>query len=121
MTDEIRLSLPAQEDFHHVAHLVVGGLAARRDLTYDFLEDMQVAYDALLACRDDEGEIVLTMCVDNGELRSTIGPFADASLRHFDDGATGLPLRRVLETVCDAVAVESKDGAQWVELKKRVA
>lgn len=121
MTDEIRLSLPAQEDFHHVAHLVVGGLAARRDLTYDLLEDMQVAYDALLACRDDEGEIVLTMRVDDGELQSTIGPFAEGSLRHFDDAPTGLPLRRVLETVCDAVAVESKDGAHWVELRKRVA
>jgi len=26
VTDEIRLTLPAQEDFRHVAHLVVGGV-----------------------------------------------------------------------------------------------
>ena len=41
MTDEIKLILPAQEDFHPVAHLVVGGLAARLELTYEQLEDLQ--------------------------------------------------------------------------------
>ena len=32
MTDEIRLVLPAEEDFHPVAHLVLGGLGARHEL-----------------------------------------------------------------------------------------
>ena len=121
MSDEIRLALPAQEDFHHVAHLVVGGLAARRDLTYDVLEDLQVAFDALLACRDDEEEIVVTMCVDNGEVRATVGPFTADALAQLDRGPGDLPLRRVLETVCDRVAIEERDGASWVEVEKTVA
>ena len=54
LSDEITLVFPAQEDFHPVAHLVVGGLAARLELTYEQLEDLQVAVDALLGCRDDE-------------------------------------------------------------------
>jgi hypothetical protein len=120
MTDEIRLALPAQEDFHHVAHLVVGGLAARRDLTYDVLEDLQVAFDALLGCRDDEGEIVVTMGVYDGEVRSRIGPFASDALAQLDSGPGELPLRRVLETVCDSIEVDEHDGSSWVELKKRV-
>ena len=116
-TDEIRLALPAQEDFRHVAHLVVGGLAARRDLTYDVLEDLQVAFDALLGCRDDEEEIVVTMCVDDGEVRATVGPFDGDSL----DRPGDLPLRRVLETVCQSVSVEERDGGSWVDLTKRVS
>ena len=121
MNDEIRLALPAQEDFRHVAHLVVGGLAARRDLTYDVLEDLQVAFDALLACRDDEGEIVVSMCVTDGEVRATVGPFTGDALSQLDRGPGELPLRRVLETVCDDVEVEERDGGSWVDVMKRVA
>ena len=120
-TDEIRLALPAQEDFRHVAHLVVGGLAARRDLTYDVLEDLQVAFDALLACRDDEEEIVVTMCVDDGEVRATVGPFSRDALAHLDRGPGDLPLRRVLDTVLDDVSVDERDGGSWVDLRKRTA
>ena len=119
MSDEIRLALPAQEDFRHVAHLVVGGLAARRDLTYDVLEDLQVAFDALLACRDDEEEIVVTMCVDGDEVRATLGPFTSESLARLDRGPGDLPLRRVLDTVLDDVSVDERDGGSWVDLRKR--
>jgi hypothetical protein len=121
VTEEVRLALPAQEDFRHLAHLVVGGLAARKDLTYDVLEDLQVAFDALLACREDEGEIVVSMSVDGGEVRATVGPFTTAALAQLDRGPGDLPLRRVLQTVLDDVAVHDRDGASWVDVKKRIA
>jgi hypothetical protein len=120
MADEIRLALPAEEDFRHVAHLVVGGLAARRDLTYDVLEDLQVAFDALLAIRDDEQEIVVTMCVDDGEVRATVGPFTAEALAQLDGGGE-LPLRRVLDTVLDDVSFDEQGRATYVEVKKVVA
>ncbi len=121
MIDEVRLALPAQEDFRPVAHLVVGGLAARRELTYDVLEDLQVAFDALLACRDDEGEIVVSLSVDDGELRASVGPFTAHAVAQLDRGPGELPLRRVLETVCDSVTVAERDGASWVDLRKQVS
>ena len=120
MTHEVRLSLPAQQDFHPVAHLVVGGLAARRDLTYDVLEDLQVALDALLACRDDDGDIVVSMSVDGGEVRASIGPFSADALAQLDRGPGELPLRRVLQTVLDDVSVEDRDGGSWIDVKKRI-
>ena len=43
MSDEIQLVLPAEEDFRHIAHLVVGGLGARIDLTFEHLEDPAAA------------------------------------------------------------------------------
>jgi hypothetical protein len=121
MSDEIRLTLPAQEDFRPVAHLVVGGLAARRDVTFEDLEDLQVAFDALLGCRDDEGDITIRLCVEGGEVSAVVGPFSADALAQLDRGAGDLPLRRVLDTVSDSVVIEERDGGSWVELTKRVA
>jgi anti-sigma regulatory factor (Ser/Thr protein kinase) len=121
VTDEIRLTLPAQEDFRHVAHLVVGGLAARLDLTFEDLEDLQVAVEAVLACRDDDAEISVTFGVDVDAVRTTVGPFSAGSLAELDDDSSGLGLRRVLETVCDDFEIEQRDGDSWIALTKRTA
>jgi hypothetical protein len=117
MSDTIRLTLPAQEDFHHLAHLVVGGLGARLALTYEDLEDLQVAFDALLACRDDEDALVVSLDVDDDIVRASVGPFDGDAL----DRPGDLSLRRVLETVCQSVSVEERDGGAWVDLTKRVS
>lgn len=118
MTDEIRLVIPAEEDFRPIAHLVTGGLGSRADLTYDDLEDLQVALEALLGLRDDEGDIVVTVGVGAGALRASVGPFSIDMLDLDSDGRE-LGLRRVLETVTDSFEVEERDGGAWVELSKR--
>ena len=121
MTDEIRLTLPAQEDFRHVAHLVVGGVGARREMTFEDLEDLQVAFEALLGCRDDEGEITITLSVEDGEVRADVGPFSAEALSQLDRGSGDLQLRRVLDTVLDGIAIEERNGSSWVELTKKGA
>jgi hypothetical protein len=121
VSDQIRLVLPAQEDFHHIAHLVVGGLGARLELTYEQLEDLQVALEALLTCRDDEGDISVGIAVDDDRVRTTIGPFKADSISGLDGDGGELGLRRVLETVSDSVEVDERDGGSWVELSKGTA
>lgn len=118
MSDEITLVFPAQEDFHPVAHLVVGGLAARLDLTYEQLEDLQVAVDVLLGCRDDEGDVSVIVTVEDDAIRATVGPFAAQALAELERDSSALGLRRVLETVTDSVRVEERDGGTWVALTK---
>lgn len=118
--DEIRLVIPAEEDFRPIAHLVTGGLAMRLDVTYDDLDDLQVGIEALLALRDDAGELVLSLAADHGILRASLGPFAPEKV-HAGESDGGLDLRRVLETVCDTHEVEERDGGAWVELSKRIA
>jgi hypothetical protein len=120
MTDEIRLIIPAEEDFRPIAHLVTGGLATRLDVTYDDLDDLQVGIEALLALRDDADELVVSLSADDGVLRVSLGPFSPEKV-HAVDGDGGLDLHRVLETVCDTHEVEERDGSAWVELTKRVA
>jgi hypothetical protein len=118
--EEVRLVIPAEEDFRAIAHLVTGGLAARLDVTYDDLDDLQVGIEALLALRDDMDELVVSLFADDGVLHASLGPFPpEKVLAGESDG--GLDLRRVLETVCDTHEVEERDGGAWVELSKRVA
>jgi hypothetical protein len=119
-TDEIRLVIPAEEDFRPIAHLVTGGLAMRLDVTYDDLDDLQVGIEALLALRDDLDELVVSLSAEGGVLRASLGPFPPARV-HAGDTGGGLDLHRVLETVCDTHEVEERDGAAWVELTKRLA
>jgi hypothetical protein len=118
--DEIRLVIPAEEDFRPIAHLVTGGLAMRLDVTYDDLDDLQVGIEALLALRDDRGELVLSLTARDGVLHVSLGPFAPEKVQAGESDG-GLDLRRVLETVCDTHEVEERDGAAWVELSKRIA
>ena len=118
MTDEIKLVLPAQEDFHPVAHLVVGGLAARLELTYEQLEDLQVAVEALLGCRDDDGEVSVVITVEPDTVRATVGPFHAQALAGLETDTGEFGLRRVLDTVTDSVQVEERDGGAWVALTK---
>jgi hypothetical protein len=118
--DEIRLVIPAEEDFRRIAHLVTGGLAMRHDVTYDDLDDLQVGIEALLGLRDDEGELVFSLSADDGVLHASVGPFPPEKV-HAEESAGGLDLHRVLETVCDSHEIEERDGGAWVELSKRIA
>lgn len=118
--DEIRLVIPAEEDSRQIAHLVAGGLAMRLDVTYDDLDDLQVGIEALLALRDDQGDLTVSLSADGGVLHASLGPFPPAVV-HASDSDGGLGLRRVLETVCDTHEVEERDGGAWVELSKRLA
>jgi hypothetical protein len=117
--DEIRLVIPAEEDFRPIAHLVAGGLAARLDVTYDDLDDLQVGIEALLVLREDVDELIVSLSAGDGTLRASLGPFPPEALR--DDGSDGgLDIHRVLATVCDTHEVLEHDGAAWVELTKRI-
>jgi anti-sigma regulatory factor (Ser/Thr protein kinase) len=118
--DEISLTLPADDAFHRVAHLVLGGLAVRLDLTYERLEDLELAVDALLERQAEAREVTLVIRVLDGALQTSIGPLESVrdELEHGRDDA--LDLRRILGTVCDNVEIIDRNGGQWVELTQRV-
>ena len=117
--DEIVLTLPEEEGFHNVAHLVLGGLAVRLNLTFENLEDVQVALEGLLARAD--GEITVAVRLDDDGLGLGVGPFEGERLRReLADERGEVGLRRVLETVADRVELIDRDDGCWVDLRKRV-
>jgi hypothetical protein len=118
--DEISLTLPADEAFHRVAHLVLGGFALRQDLTFENLEDLELALDALLDRTRGEDPVNVRVRIVDGELRTTVGPFAALRAELDRDGTDALNLSRILAAVCDRVEITDRDGSEWVQLTKRV-
>lgn len=119
MTDEITLTMPPGRPFHRVAHLVVGGLAMRLDLTYDVLEDLQLALDELLERAEDDS-VTVVVRVDGAALRTSIGPYTGERLRAEleQEVSESMTLRRLLETVADEVEIARRDDGDYVELTK---
>jgi anti-sigma regulatory factor (Ser/Thr protein kinase) len=120
IADEIRLTLPADDAFHSVAYLVLGGLAARLNLSFENLEDLELALDALLERANDGGDVTVRVLVEDGELRTIVGPFSSIRAELEEDGNDSLNLGRILSTVCDSVEITDRDGSEWVELTKRL-
>jgi anti-sigma regulatory factor (Ser/Thr protein kinase) len=122
VSDEITLVIPRERDFHRVAHLVLGGLAARLDLTYESLEDLQLALDSLLERGEDDGEIVVQIRLLDAAIEALVGPFEGEALRaeleRDEPGALGL--RRLLETVADRVEVAPDGEGDFVRVVKHL-
>ena len=113
--DEITLTLPHEREFHRVAHLVLGGLAVRLELTIETLEDLQLALSAILEHGEHEGDVTVSMAVREGILETSIGPIEiDGDLVSADDD--GLSLHRILAALVDEVRVDGN----YVRLLKRV-
>jgi len=114
--DEISLTLPADEAFHRVAHLVLGGLAARLDLTFENLENLELALDSLLERTRAEEDVTLRVRLLDDELHTTIGPFADVRAELERGSGDALNLSRILSALCDSVEIADRDGSEWVEM-----
>ena len=119
--DTITLTLPPEREFQRVAHLVLGGLAVRLNLTLEALEDLQLALDGLLDSGSAEEEVTLELSVVGGAIEASVGPFLTGSVqRALEAEDDGVGLRRVLDTVVDDVEVDEREGGDWVRLTKRI-
>jgi hypothetical protein len=122
-TDQIALTMPADDAFQRVAHLVLGGLASRHELTVETLDDLTLALDAVLGRYGGlEEDVTVRVQIGDDDIRTEIGGFRHANVPADLSHAAGdeLDLRRILAAVCDEVEVSERDGAHWVELTKRL-
>jgi hypothetical protein len=118
--DEVTLTVPRERQFYPVAHLVLGGLAVRLNLTLESLEDLQVALDGLLEREDASGVVTLRVRVLERGLEAELGPFDGVGLIRDLEREPGddLGLRRILDAVVDDVHVDSRTDGAWVVLHK---
>jgi hypothetical protein len=77
VTDEITLTMPRERRFYRVAHLVLGGLAARHDVTLEHLDDLQVAVAGLLDGPAGQGDVTLRLRIEGDRIHASVGPFDD--------------------------------------------
>jgi hypothetical protein len=116
--DEIILTIPSEQPFREVAHLVLGGVAARLDLTFEGIDDLETALDAVLERSSSDGEVTVRLRIEDGSIHAAVGPFAGERLqRALADSGEGVTLRRILDTVVDRYELD-RDG--WLELRKDV-
>ncbi|MBA2462150.1 MAG: hypothetical protein H0V45_10380 [Actinobacteria bacterium] len=117
--EEIVVTIPRERPFGTVAGLVLGGVAARHELTLDVLDDLQLALETLLDRGEEEGEVSVVLRVNAGTIDATVGPFAHGirdELEQETDDTLGM--RRLLNTVVDSVEVSERDDGCWVRLRK---
>jgi hypothetical protein len=124
VTQAIELRIPNERPFHGVARLVVGGLAARHNLSYEDLEDLQLA---LVTVLEGDGystaaEIRVELEVTDEAIAMAIGPLngeaVRADLEESSDGDLGLG--RLLGTLVEDAGVEAREDGDWLRLSKHV-
>ena len=76
MSDGSRSPFPQDESYHGVARLVVGGLAARLSFSFEYLEDLQLALDTLLAngAYQAGSDVTLGSIVEEDGVEMCVGP-----------------------------------------------
>lgn len=121
-TDEIRLTMPRTRPFYGVAHLVLGGVAARLDLTVEHLEELELALDGLLDRRDGGSDVTLTLRVVEKGLQAEVGPFGEELRSDLArEPGESLSLRRLLDAVVDEYDVDERGDGTWIQLRKQIA
>ena len=120
---EFTIHMPRERPFSIVADLVVGGIAARHDVTLDVLDDLQLALESVLDHDEADGsEIGIVLRVDGNTIEAAVGPLTTATAAALQvEAGAGLGIRRLLDTTMDSVVVSERDGGSWVELRKGFA
>jgi hypothetical protein len=113
VSDRIVLTLPSERRFRSVATLVLGGIGGRGNLSYERMDDLQLAVLSVLEAADDDA-VTLEVDTDDGELLVAIG-----RVRRGTSEDAGLSL--VLSRLVDEIAHEERDGGEWVTLRLATA
>jgi hypothetical protein len=121
MSDGLSLTMASGRRHLGVARLLVGGLAARLDLPYEQMDDLQLAAESVLAADAvGNGEVVLELELDENAIGIRIAPFDARSFEASNGAENDLNLDRLLAALVDDVRVTHRDGLDWLELEKRV-
>jgi hypothetical protein len=120
--DEVTVTLPREGPFGAVAGLVLGGVAARHDLTLDVLDDLQLALETLLEHEEGETELCIVLRIEAKTVGISVGPFEPAAVAELEEEAgEKLGLRRLLDAVVDDISVDRRADGCWIELSKGYA
>jgi hypothetical protein len=118
--DSVEITIPREPDFSIIAELVVGGIAARHDVTLEVLDDLQLALGSVLEHdEDDDGEVSVLLRVGDDAIDVSVGPVGDRTVAELEnDTGELLGLRRLLDTTVDDASVTRRDGGAWIDLHK---
>jgi hypothetical protein len=111
--DRVTLSTPAENDFHTLVRLVVGGICSRSSLSYEQTSELQLAVETLVSNRTSvDGTVVVEAGIEGSSLTVVVGPFESD-----EDPAA----RRAIKKLVGDVRLVRNEGVDWVELAVEAA
>ncbi len=109
MTDRISLTVPSRTSYAGVATLVLGGIGSRLELSYERMDDLQLAVLSVLEARGDE-EVTVEVEAAEERVSVSVGPLVEGS-------GSDQALARVLDPLVDSVEPVRRDGREWLMLQ----
>ena len=109
MTDAVTLTIPRGRPYYGVVRLVVGGLALRLDLSYEHLEDLQLALESVLSndAYAASDEVTIELEIRDSTVEVSVGPVDGSELgSDLERDEAGIGLRRLLDAVVSNVELE---------------
>jgi anti-sigma regulatory factor (Ser/Thr protein kinase) len=116
----ITLRIPGERRFIGIARLFVGGLAARLDLGYETMDDLQLALESVLRKAELLDEVTLEAQLEGDAISILIGPLARDPLESADRQADSLELERLLTALVAGTESLVRDDGCWVRLDVRI-
>ncbi len=122
--DTISITIPDKEKFIPLLRLVLGGVAIRKNVCYDDLDDVQLAVDDLLANRvPNGGQISMVVRIEDSTLDITVEAKVDDGLcRRLRDAASTsteaeeahvLDTCRLLRSLMDSYQVQDLPSGRY--------
>jgi len=109
MTDDIVLTIPTSPRLRSVATLVLGGVGSRLRLSYEKVDDLQLAALSVLSASADD-VVTLEVTAGDDSLALDIGPLPAGT-------GSDAGLRRILERLVDSVEPSQRAGREWLTLR----
>jgi hypothetical protein len=117
---KLTLTLPGERRFIGIARMFVGGLAARVDLGYETMDDLQLALESVLRKAQLGSEVTLEAELEGESVTLFAGPFVGDPLGASIGHAGELELERLLSALVAGAGSTMRDDGCWLRLDVRI-
>jgi hypothetical protein len=119
--EKVTLTIPGERRFIGIARLFVGGLAARLDLGYETMDDLQLALESVLRKAELAETVTLEANVQGEGVSILVGPLVGDPLRAVDGRQPdAIELERLLAALVAGSESISRDDGCWLRLDVRI-
>src|SRR5581483_455911 len=118
--EKVTLTIPGERRFIGIARMFVGGLAARLDLGYETMDDLQLALESVLRKAELGESVTLEANLAGDGVSILVGPLAADPLRAVDGNTPdAIELERLLAALVAGSETLACDDGCWLRLDVR--
>jgi hypothetical protein len=118
--ERITLTIPGERRFIGIVRLFVGGLAARLDLGYESMDDLQLALESVLRKAELGPTVTLEANVEGEAVSILVGPLDRDPLEAGGPQPDDLELERLLAALVAGAETTAREDGCWLRLDVRI-